>query len=118
MRSTPRRKTFALLDESAMQMAGTTCKICGNRIVFSDEGAFCAQCGTVMHRTCAAGFQCDVCGQPYQRHAPSKANPMEDAVLPRSLRPTKTATPAAIAILLAFLAVVLVLLVLYLGTLT
>jgi len=100
-----------------MQIAGSKCGICRDRIVFWDEGAFCERCGKVVHRKCARELGCDMCGQPYEYQVPPAANPSAEAVLPRALRPASSAAPMGVAMILGFSALLLVSLVLYLMTL-
>ncbi len=91
-----------------MQIAGNICTICGARVVIADEGAFCAACGTVVHRDCTAGTLCHVCSQPCHYRETPKADSMADALVPRALRPSGNTTPVGVAILLAASAVLLV----------
>lgn len=39
-----------------MQFAGSTCTTCGRRIVFADEGQFCAKRQIALHRACGLGL--------------------------------------------------------------
>ena len=76
-----------------MQVAGNKCKICERRIVFSNEGKFCAQCGVFVHLTCLPQAKCDICGQPFQHEESPSADPLRDAILPPALRPVNSGAP-------------------------
>ena len=87
-----------------MQIAGNKCKVCERNIVLSREGKFCAHCGTAAHLACEPSGQCEVCGQPFQEEERPKSDLMRDTILPRALRPVKSAGPVLLlAALLAFL---------------
>jgi hypothetical protein len=83
-----------------MQIAGNACKICGRKIVFSNEGKFCANCGTSVHLGCEPEAKCDVCNQPLQHYEPPRADLLGQAILPPALRPAKSAGPMLTALLL------------------
>jgi ribosomal protein S27AE len=70
-----------------MQIAGSSCEVCGRSVTFSVDGKFCARCGTVMHLGCEPRASCGVCGQPFQSYEQPKAEPLNEALVPRSLRP-------------------------------
>jgi hypothetical protein len=89
-----------------MQIAGSSCKVCKGKIVFSDEGKFCARCGTVVHLACDSRTECDVCGQPFQQYEPPRPDPVGEAVLPRALRSGRSG-PLIFAILLMVMFAVL-----------
>jgi hypothetical protein len=82
-----------------MQIAGSSCKVCGRKIVFSNEGKFCVRCTTVVHIACDPRTECGVCGQPFQQYEPPRPDPVGDAVLPRALRSGRSG-PLIFAILL------------------
>jgi hypothetical protein len=89
-----------------MQIAGNKCKVCERGIILSTDGKFCERCGTLVHLACALADNCDVCGQRWQRYEPPKPDPMRDAILPLSLRPSKSGgalVAAGLILLLAFL---------------
>lgn len=87
-----------------MQIAGTMCRACGQSIVLSDEGKFCARCGAAVHLTCEPKDNCAVCGQGYQAYERPESDPLRDAVLPPALRPSRSGGPAfAIAVGVAIL---------------
>jgi hypothetical protein len=95
-----------------MQIAGSECKVCQKRIVFSDDGKFCARCGTCVHLACLPQAECDACGQPLQLADRTRVDPSSDAILPYALRPARSAGPMLaiiLAVLLALLVIILVL---------
>ena len=65
-----------------MQIAGSTCKLCGQNVVFSAEGKLCAHCKTVMHSSCEPAAVCEVCGQLFEGYKAAKPDPLEDGILP------------------------------------
>jgi hypothetical protein len=91
-----------------MQIAGSKCKVCGQKIVLSREGKFCPECNTYAHLVCEARDNCDICGRPLQNYERPEADPTRDAILPRALRPSKSGGPvlflAALFVFLIFLA--------------
>lgn len=94
--------------ESPLQIAGSTCKVCGCNVTFSSEGKFCGHCRTVVHLQCEPRATCEVCGQILQNYEPPQTDLLSTALLPRALRPAPSGGPAlAIFVggLLAFLAV-------------
>ena len=71
--------------------------------MLSKEGKVCPQCEDVVHLACEPADKCSVCDQPYQPYEPACPDPLPEALLPRALRPPKSAGPAlAIAALIAF----------------
>ena len=93
-----------------MQIAGNKCTVCGGKVILATEGKFCAPCGRVVHLACAPQNCCDVCGQPFEAFKPAKPDPLGEAILPRSLRTSKSGGPVlagGIIGLLAFLVVIL-----------
>src|SRR4051812_3903188 len=90
-----------------MQIAGNQCKTCGTTIVLSREGNHCRHCRTYSHITCEPGGNCSVCGKPLEQYERPQADPVGEAVLPRSLRSAGTGGPA-LAIGMIFLFAVLV----------
>jgi hypothetical protein len=90
-----------------MQIAGNMYKICGAAIVLSSDGEHCAYCGTYAHVACESGSNCSVCGKPLERYQRPQANPLAEAILPRSLRPAGTGGPA-LAVGMIFLFAVIV----------
>jgi hypothetical protein len=83
-----------------MEIAGHRCRVCKRRIILSSEGKFCAHCGTVVHLACEPKATCEDCGQPFHDFQKPKADPVSEAVLPRSLRPTKDGGPMVAALLI------------------
>lgn len=73
-----------------MQIAGSTCKLCGQKVIFSAEGKFCAHCKTVMHLSCEPAAVCEVCGQLFEGYKAAKPDPLEDGILPPALRPARS----------------------------
>ena len=91
-----------------MQIAGRRCRICDREIILSGEGKFCASCGYCVHRACESRPVCAVCGKPFAFQERPAADPLSTSVIPRALRPTKSAAP-----LLAVLMVLLMMLLVY-----
>jgi len=49
-----------------MQIAGTICYYCENKISFDNDGAYCDHCRTTYHRSCHDGKPtCPCCGMDY-----------------------------------------------------
>jgi predicted amidophosphoribosyltransferase len=93
-----------------MQIAGNKCKVCERNIILSTEGKYCARCGTVVHRACEAQAKCEVCSDAYQAYERAEVDPLSEAILPRKLRPAKSAGPTLAILLttvLGLLAVIL-----------
>jgi len=76
-----------------MQIAGSECKVCGLKILLSSEGEYCPNCRTFAHTTCEPEKECRVCGKPLLQYEHSEANPLREAIVPRSLRPTSIGAP-------------------------
>ena len=76
-----------------MQIAGGTCGICKQKIVFSEDGKFCPHCNTVVHRHCELKNKCDVCGRAFQEQERPGIDPLEAAILPRALRASNSGGP-------------------------
>jgi len=87
---------------SVMQIPGNKCKVCGRNIVLSSEGEYCRECKSFAHEACEPGDVCSVCGKPLERYKGPEADPMRDAIVPRSLRPVGSGA-AALAIGLVLL---------------
>ena len=50
-----------------MQVAGTTCHVCGKRIMTRTDGAGCPRCGITFHLDCAPEARyCPKCGDDYR----------------------------------------------------
>jgi len=90
-----------------MQIAGNECKVCGRSIIFSNEGKFCGQCGTVVHLSCESESKCKVCGQAYEGYEPQKANLLRDLVVARAARENRSDTWSVAMVLMVGLAVLL-----------
>jgi len=58
-----------------MQIAGSTCHICGLNVVFAEDGKYCARCGTVEHLECNVGSNCGVCGEVFSLNEKLGASP-------------------------------------------
>ena len=95
-----------------MQIAGSTCKICERKIVLGLDGKFCPDCGVVVHRACEPQTKCHVCGQEFHDCERPGIDPTREAVLPRGLRSSLSAGPP-MAMLLAFVVVLLVIVLYY-----
>ena len=86
-----------------MEIAGSTCKVCGQRIVLAREGKACSACRIVVHRGCDDQHTCALCGKRYEGFEPPVADVARDAVLPRSLRPGRTSSGLMVVVLAALL---------------
>jgi hypothetical protein len=84
-----------------MEIAGSTCMVCGQHIVLAREGMCCPSCRNVLHRACDAQSTCRQCGAAYQIPEPPVADVARDAVLPRSLRSGRSTSPVALVVLAA-----------------
>ena len=102
--------------KQVIQVAGDTCVICGNKIVFAQDGKCCPNCGIVVHCACDSENNCDRCGGAYQNYEHPTGDPAREAFVPRSLRPGGNSVTVAVAIMgaLLFLFAFLVLWVFYL----
>src|SRR5262245_37142181 len=90
-----------------MEIAGSTCTVCGQHIVLARDGKSCTTCRIVVHRTCHTQSHCSRCGGVYQTQEPPVVDPVREATVPRNLRPVAPGSPAAMAIIGAVLCVVL-----------
>jgi predicted nucleic acid-binding Zn ribbon protein len=70
-----------------MQIAGSACEICGEEIVFSDEGKFCPRCNIYVHGTCEPKDKCSGCGQPFDFYDRPKSERWRDALSSPESRP-------------------------------
>src|SRR6185503_1004706 len=84
-----------------MQIAGETCEVCQRKVVFAAEGKGCAQCGTVFHQACEARTVCTRCGRSYEIQERPGVDPVGDAVVPRSLRPSGSGAAVAVMLMAA-----------------
>jgi hypothetical protein len=52
-----------------MQLAGVSCAICNQIVMFDSDATWCARCATVIHRECLtrANEICPACQQAYDR---------------------------------------------------
>jgi hypothetical protein len=96
-----------------MQIAGSTCSLCGKKIVFSQDGKGCPDCGIIVHQDCESQNSCAQCGRAYQAYEPPVVDAASEAVVPRSLR--TSGTEVTIAILVLVVAIIFGLLVWFLG---
>jgi hypothetical protein len=55
-------------NRTQLQIAGSKCKACERTIILSNEGKFCARCGTAVHRSCEPRATCDACDEPYHAY--------------------------------------------------
>ena len=55
-------------NRTQVQIAGSKCKECERTIILSNEGKFCARCGTAVHCHCEPRATCDVCDEPYHAY--------------------------------------------------
>jgi hypothetical protein len=96
-----------------MQIAGSICSLCGKRIVFSQDGKCCPDCGIIVHRSCESRNSCERCGRAYQAYEPPIVEAASEAVVPKGLRDSSTGVTIAIMVLVV--AIILALLVWFLG---
>ena len=75
------------------QIAGKTCQICNAIIVVSTEGKFCTHCEGVVHLACEPAARCGACGHLFAHYDPPAREPLREAVLPRSLQPSRSSGP-------------------------
>ena len=87
------------------QIAGSGCNVCGRNIVLAAEGKFCPHCRTAVHRTCEPRDTCHVCGQTYCLQERPQIDPLEEAIVPRALRPARSGAPALAIFIMAILIV-------------
>ena len=86
-----------------MEIAGGTCAVCGQKIVFAEDGKRCSNCGIVVHGACDAQGTCSRCGRAYQVYERPPADPLRGAIVPRSLRPSSPAGPVIVIVIVALL---------------
>ncbi len=84
-----------------MEIAGSTCAVCAEHIVLMCEGKSCPTCRIVVHRTCEPHSICPRCEAQYEIPEPPGADVFRDAILPRSLRPSRGTSPVALVIFAA-----------------
>ena len=84
-----------------MEIAGSTCAVCGQHIVLAREGKCCATCRIVVHRACDAQSTCSRCGAGYEVFEPPIADVLRDAIVPRSLRPSRSTSSVAMVVFAA-----------------
>ena len=86
-----------------MEIAGSTCTVCGQHIVLAREGMCCPTCRIVVHRVCDTQSQCPRCGGAYEIQERPIVDPLREAIVPRSLRPGRPGSPVAMAVIGVFL---------------
>jgi hypothetical protein len=91
-----------------IQIAGNKCKVCGQIIVFANEGKYCAHCGTVVHLACEPQTKCNCCGQLFQQYEPPDFDPLSAALIPPVLR-SKSGGPMFAIVAAVFMLIVVVL---------
>lgn len=82
-----------------MELAGSTCAVCGQYIVLAREGKWCPACARAVHQACDPRSQCARCGGDYALPRLPASDPLRDAILPRRLRPDSGANPVAVLFL-------------------
>lgn len=82
-----------------MELAGSTCAVCGQHIVLAREGKWCPACARAVHQACDPRRQCARCGGDYTLPRPPVPDPLRDAILPRSLRIGSGTSPVAVLFL-------------------
>jgi len=80
-----------------MEIAGSTCTVCGRHVVFAQDGKCCPTCGIVVHETCDTQSRCPQCDRAYEAQVRPILDPLRDAIVPRSLR---SSTPGAVAMVI------------------
>jgi len=73
---------------AGMEIAGVMCAVCGQKVVFAEDGKCCCYCRIVVHQTDAAESTCTRCGRAYEVYERPVADPVRDAIVPRRLRST------------------------------
>jgi len=86
-----------------MEIAGSTCVVCGQHVVLAREGKACPACRVVVHRACDAQSQCSRCGGEYETQKQPIVDPMREAIVPRSLQPISPSSPVAMVVIAVFL---------------
>jgi hypothetical protein len=86
-----------------MDIAGSTCAVCGQHVVLAREGKRCSTCSIVVHRACDTQSQCSRCGRVYESQEQPVVDPLREAIVPRSLRPSRPGSPVAMAVIGVFL---------------
>jgi hypothetical protein len=94
--------------QPGLPFEGGTCRVCEKKIVFANEAGFCRRCKAFVHLACEPAGVCDRCGEIHERYEPATVHPVEDAIIPRALRPATSGAPA-LAVLMVFLAMLVVL---------
>ncbi len=84
-----------------MEIAGSTCAVCGEHVVLAREGKYCPSCRLVVHAACDDLNKCSRCGKVFEIHEPPIVDIRRDAFVPRSLRPSSNASPSAMVVLAA-----------------
>jgi hypothetical protein len=94
-----------------MEIAGSTCAVCGQHVIFAQDGKCCPACGIVVHEKCDDQSRCSRCGRAYERQEHPIPDPLRDATVPRSLRPSAlgASVPMLIFASLLFLVLLVVL---------
>src|ERR1051325_3780229 len=92
---------------ATVEIAGGTCAVCGGKVVLAAEGKACPQCGVVLHRACDPHDTCSRCGSAYKVHEPPVADPVGDAVVPRSLRASGPGTTVAVILVAALILILM-----------
>jgi hypothetical protein len=95
-----------------MQIAGSICSHCGKKIVFSQDGKCCPDCGIIVHQVCESRNRCERCGRTYQAYEPPIVDAASEAVVPKSS--WDSGTGVTIAIMVLVVAIILALLVWFL----
>lgn len=75
-----------------MQLAGTSCAICREKVVFESEATWCVRCAAVLHTKCIAAADgiCPACRREYDR---PEAHFVFSQKCPECLRPNAPPEP-------------------------
>src|SRR5689334_15048286 len=79
-----------------MQLAGTTCAICKENVLFDSDATWCAPCTTVIHKGCLTRAN-DICPSCQRTYEAPESLFVFSQVCPECFRPTKPATADCVA---------------------
>ena len=91
-----------------MNIAGNTCAVCKQRVVFAQDGKCCPACGVVVHEACDTQSLCPRCGRAYETQERPVSDSLRDAIVPRSLRSSAPGSPVVMLIFGSLLFLVLI----------
>jgi hypothetical protein len=85
--------------QGMLEIAASTCAICGRHIVLAREGKWCPACSIAVHQECDSKSTCSRCGGEYRAPEPPVVDVAREAMIPRCLRANTQESPVAILIL-------------------